>query len=50
METAPYEQCLSACKLQQFNFVYFGYTLFHDFVYFKYTKFYDFMYLEYMKS
>ena len=39
MKAAPYEQCLSACKLQQCDFVYFKYTFFHDFVNFKYTKF-----------
>lgn len=39
MKTVPYEYCLSACKLQQCNFVYF-----------RYTFFFDFMYLEYMKS
>lgn len=40
MKTAPYEQCLSTCRLQQFNFVYFKYTLFNNFMYFKYTKSY----------
>lgn len=40
MKTTPYEQCLSARRLQRFNFVYLKYTLFHNFVYFKYTKSY----------
>lgn len=40
MKTTPYEQCLSARKLQQGDFVYFRYTLFHNFVYLKYTKSY----------
>lgn len=40
MKTTPYEQCLSARKLQQCNFVYLKYTFFHDFVYLKYTKSY----------
>lgn len=40
MKTTPYEQCLSARKLQQCNFVYFRYTIFHNFVYLKYTKSY----------
>ena len=38
MKTVPYEQCLSAYKLRQCNFVYFRYTFFYDFVYFKYMK------------
>lgn len=40
MKTTPYEQCLSARRLQRFNFVYLKYTLFYYFVYSKYMKSY----------